>query len=451
MLAKKTNNSQATLGKVTTDTDSGYSGYLKRRGKLGFYSKTFCVFKDKQFQLFKITNLKKPDVVITINQYTSIHVVNSNSDGKVLKFVVGNSDEESVTLTSCDGKEDEMLKWILLLRSATYDDSKVSMDDFNIILVIGRGYYGKVMLCQKKDTNEIYAIKTIHKDRLVQSKNIYTVLRERNILAKARNPFLVSLYYAFQTESKFYLVLEYVPGGELFHRLQTECKIPVNQVKLYIAEVAIALDYLHSIGIVYRDLKPENILITPQGHIKLTDFGLSKDLDNEDKTNTFCGTPEYASPEVIKRDYYGKEIDWWALGVLTFELLYGRLPFESKNKAKLFYNIINKEPAFPFFIDQVSASFIKMLLVKDPTKRAGFKQIKKHPFMKGLDFDAVAQLRMEPEYIPQVESDPTKQVPQNFDSDVIKELPIDSYAQSVASSAQHFNGFSFVAGKEDSD
>lgn len=447
MLAKQKNDSKASI----PDKDSGYKGYLKKKGKLGFYNKIFCVFKDKEFQMFKITNLRKPDSVIPINQDTTIQVVNSTSDGKVLKFIVGNSEDNTATLTSCDGKEDEMLKWILLLRSATYDDSKVSMDDFDIISVIGRGYYGKVMLVQKKDTKQLYAIKTIHKDRLVQSKNIYTVLRERNILAKARNPFLVSLYYAFQTDTKFYLVLEYVPGGELFHRLQTECKIPVNQVRLYIAEVAIALNYLHSIGIVYRDLKPENILISPQGHIKLTDFGLSKDLDNDDKTNTFCGTPEYASPEVIKRDYYGKEIDWWAVGVLTFELLYGRLPFESKNKAKLFYNILNKEPAFPFFIDQTSASFIKMLLVKDPKMRAGFKQIKRHPFMKDIDFDAVAQLHTEPEFIPQIEKDPLRQIPQNFDSDVLKELPIDSVAHSVASSAQHFNGFSFVANKEDSD
>lgn len=447
MLAKQKNDSKVSI----PDKDLGYKGYLKKKGKLGFYNKIFCVFKDKEFQMFKITNLRKPDSVIPINQDTTIQVVNSTSDGKVLKFIVGNSEDNTVTLTSCDGKEDEMLKWILFLRSATYDDSKVSMDDFDIISVIGRGYYGKVMLVQKKDTRQLYAIKTIHKDRLVQSKNIYTVLRERNILAKARNPFLVSLYYAFQTDTKFYLVLEYVPGGELFHRLQTECKIPVNQVRLYIAEVAIALNYLHSIGIVYRDLKPENILISSQGHIKLTDFGLSKDLDNDDKTNTFCGTPEYASPEVIKRDYYGKEIDWWAVGVLTFELLYGRLPFESKNKAKLFYNILNKEPAFPFFIDQTSASFIKMLLVKDPKMRAGFKQIKRHPFMKHIDFDAVAQLHTEPEFIPQIEKDPLRQIPQNFDSDVLKELPIDSVAQSVASSAQHFNGFSFVANKEDSD
>ena len=183
---------------------------------------------------------------------------------------------------------DLMMRWVLALRGCTFVNPDISMAQFNILAVLGRGYYGKVMLCENKTTKEIYAIKTIHKSRLIQSNKVHTVIAERNILTKAQHPFIVSLKFAFQTPSKFYLGLEYAPGGELYFHLQRRGTFPKKDVCLYMAEIALALDYLHKNNILYRDIKPENILLDEKGHIKITDFGLSKFLhyDTRDKC---CG------------------------------------------------------------------------------------------------------------------------------------------------------------------
>ncbi|OHT07057.1 AGC family protein kinase [Tritrichomonas foetus] len=425
---------------MSASTTSTLSGNLKKKGAfLGIWNSCYCEMRKNELYVFKNSSSKKPERVIKITPKTKIQMVTGD---KAPRLVIENP-KESNAVFSCDD-ESKLLQWVLVLRSATFTSSTVSMDTFRIIAVIGRGFYGKVMLVMNKESNELFALKTIRKCKLVQNKKFYTVLRERNILVKARNPFLVSLYHAFQTDTKFYFVLEYVPGGELFNRMNKEDHIPPNQVKLYVAEVAIAIEYLHSIDIVYRDLKPENVLISKDGHVKLTDFGLSKDLDNEDTTSTFCGTPEYAAPEVIRKNQYGKEIDWWSLGVLTFELLFDRLPFEAPNRPKLFHQILNEEPNFPNLTDPDTKNFISSLLIKDPKKRADFKKIKNHPFFDGLDFDDVANLKVKPEFIPIVDMDP-RQKPQNFDSEYTEEQPYDSLAQPVEGAAVHFSGFSFDA------
>jgi serine/threonine protein kinase len=199
------------------------------------------------------------------------------------------------------------------------------MDEFDSISVIGRGNYGKVMLCQSKFTRERFAIKTVRKAVLLKSQKVHTVIRERQILEQVTSPFIVRLCFAFQTPSKFYLGLEYVPGGDLFHRL-TDRTNPITpaDARLYIAEIALALDYVHEAGVLYRDLKPENVLVCRDGHLKLTDFGLAKQMNAEEETATFCGTPEYVAPEMIRKENYSYAIDWWALGVLAFELVFRR-------------------------------------------------------------------------------------------------------------------------------
>ena len=158
--------------------------------------------------------------------------------------------------------------------------------------MIVKGYYGKVMLCKEKKTHKIYAVKTVHKERLIKSGKIHTIFAERNVLLKVKHPFIVQIRFAFQTNTKFYLGLEYISGGELFKHLADSHKLSLDEVRLYVAEVALALDYMHSQHIVYRDLKPENILIDLDGHLKLTDFGLVKDLSSNNTTSTFCGTAE---------------------------------------------------------------------------------------------------------------------------------------------------------------
>ncbi|OHT16605.1 AGC family protein kinase [Tritrichomonas foetus] len=332
-----------------------------------------------------------------------------------------------------------MMRWILAIRGCTYNNPKISIDQFKIISVIGRGFYGKVMLVQHTKTGETLAIKSIQKWKLVQSKKIHTVLIERNILESIHFPFIVSLRYAFQTDKKFYLVLEYVPGGELFFHMQKLGALPLDVVKLYIAEISLALNHLHSHGIVYRDLKPENVLIDADGHIKLTDFGLSK-LTEE--TSTFCGTSEYLAPEIISRQPYSYQIDWWSLGVLMYEMLFERTPWVTQNRAKLFDMIQKDEPEFPEDANKEAVEFLKFILVKDPRKRPGFHEIRRHSFFRDFDFEKVLNMEYQSNFVPHISNELK---PTNFDAEFIAEVAGDS---SAASTAEHEDdylpGFSYT-------
>jgi serine/threonine protein kinase len=184
------------------------------------------------------------------------------------------------------------------------------MASFRIVRVIGRGYYGKVMLCKRLSTDEFCAIKTVHKSRLVQSNKVHTIIVERNILRRLNDPFIVSLKFAFQTPAKFYLGLEYAEGGELFFHLQKHGLPALADARLYMAELRLALDYLHSNGILYRDPKPENVLLDGEVHIKVTDFGLAKDLNRGCQAETFYGIADYIAPEIVTREPDGFPVDW---------------------------------------------------------------------------------------------------------------------------------------------
>ena len=337
--------------------------------------------------------------------------------------------------------QEEVTKWVTALNSFKTPTPSLSMDNFRIISVIGRGFYGKVMLVQKLDTGALYAIKSIHKSRLSEAGKASSVLQERTIMMKAQHPFIVNLCFAFQTPSKFYLGLEYAPGGELFYHLQKFGTLPINDVRIYIAEMALALDFLHSHGIIYRDIKPENILLDAQGHVKLTDFGLAKDLNEGQETATFCGTFEYMAPEVVSRSSYGPAIDWWALGILTYELLMGHSPFVSDNRALLFMAIRTQPPKFPPRTDRNTIDFISGLLAKDPEERFTMEQVRGHPFFNGLDFDLVLQKKYQPSFVPTL---PDEVATLNFDSEFTCEPAQDSIATPVIGDGA-FEGFSYVA------
>jgi serine/threonine protein kinase len=219
-----------------------------------------------------------------------------------------------------------MAHWLFQLRSCAFTNQKMSLEMFTFVGTLGEGHFGRVGLYAHRDTGELIAIKMINKARMVEDHRVKFVMAERNILTKARHPFIVTLKFAFQTPTTFYLGLEYVPGGDLYHRLDLALALPLDEVKFYVSEIALALHYLHSIGIIYRDLKPENVLLDGDGHIKLTDFGVSRELGEDVMARSICGTLDYLAPEVVSRQPYSFALDWWSLGVVTYQMLFGETP-----------------------------------------------------------------------------------------------------------------------------
>ncbi|KAN0087560.1 Protein kinase-like domain containing protein [Tylopilus felleus] len=324
----------------------------------------------------------------------------------------------------------------------------LTIDDFELITVIGKGSFGKVMQVRKRDTMRIYALKTIRKAHIVDRKEITHTLAERLVLARVNNPFIVPLKFSFQSEQKLYLVLAFVNGGELFHHLQREQRFNEERSRFYSAELLLALEHLHELDVVYRDLKPENILLDYTGHIALCDFGLCKlNMKDSDTTNTFCGTPEYLAPEILNGQGYNKVIDWWTLGVLLYEMLSGLPPFYDEVTDKMYQKILTDPLVFGPEIGSEARSILTSLLNRDPTRRLGVngaEEIKKHPFFeKHIDFKKLLQKKIQPPFKPSVSSPVDVS---NFDTVFTTEAPIDSYVDGsqLSSTVQaQFAGFSY--------
>ncbi|KAJ3716893.1 kinase-like domain-containing protein [Lentinula raphanica] len=324
----------------------------------------------------------------------------------------------------------------------------LTIDDFELITVIGKGSFGKVMQVRKRDTSRIYALKTIRKAHIVHRNEITHTLAERLVLAQVNSPFIVPLKFSFQSEQKLYLVLAFVNGGELFHHLQREQRFNEERARFYSAELLLALEHLHELDVVYRDLKPENILLDFTGHIALCDFGLCKlNMKANDKTNTFCGTPEYLAPEILCGQGYNKTIDWWTLGVLLYEMLAGLPPFYDDNTDSMYQKILNDPLVFGPEIGAEAQSILTGLLNRDPTRRLGVhgaEEIKKHPFfMNHIDFELLARKKIHPPFKPSVASPVDVS---NFDTVFTAEAPVDSYVEdsNLSQTVQEkFSGFSY--------
>jgi len=232
--------------------------------------------------------------------------------------------------------------------SIPQDLPKVTLEDFDLLKVLGKGGFGKVMLVRKKNSTDIYAMKVLKKEAVIRRNQVQHTKTETHILKQIRHPFLTRMYFAFQSEGKLYMVLNYLPGGELFYRLKREGRFSVERVRLYTAEIALGLGHLHSLDMIYRDLKPENILLDEIGHICLTDFGLSKEMvTTANAARTFCGTPEYLAPEILQGIGHGKAVDWWSLGTLVFEMLTGLPPFYSRNMTHMYERFSRRSCAAP--------------------------------------------------------------------------------------------------------
>jgi serum/glucocorticoid-regulated kinase 2 len=284
----------------------------------------------------------------------------------------------------------------------------LAIDDFELTTVIGKGSFGKVMQVRKRDTQRIYALKTIRKAHIVDRGEITHTLAERLVLSRVTNPFIVPLKFSFQSEQKLYLVLAFVNGGELFHHLQREQKFNEERSRFYSAELLLALEHLHDLDVVYRDLKPENILLDYTGHIALCDFGLCKlNMKDNDMTNTFCGTPEYLAPEILNGAGYNRTIDWWTLGVLLYEMLVGLPPFYDEITDKMYEKILRDPLVFPDEVAPSARTILTGLLTRDPAQRLGVngaEEIKRHPFFEKIDWQRLAQKKIQPPFKPSVRS-----------------------------------------------
>jgi serum/glucocorticoid-regulated kinase 2 len=288
----------------------------------------------------------------------------------------------------------------------------LKIEDFELLKVVGKGSFGKVMQVKKKDTSRIYALKTIRKAHIISRSEVAHTLAERSVLSQINNPFIVPLKFTFQSPEKLYFVLAFVNGGELFHHLQKEQRFDINRSRFYTAELLCALECLHGFNVIYRDLKPENILLDYSGHIALCDFGLCKlDMKDEDKTNTFCGTPEYLAPELLLGQGYTKTVDWWTLGVLLYEMLTGLPPFYDENTNEMYRKILSEPLHFPGpeIVPPSAKDLLTKLLNRKPDQRLGVNgasEIKAHPFFHSIDWRKLLQRKYEPTFKPNVVSVP---------------------------------------------
>ena len=298
------------------------------------------------------------------------------------------------------------------LLSSTDPNSKLSLADFEVIKLVGEGASCSVLQVRKKDTGKMFAIKMMNKDRILTNhKRMERALMERAVLVKTKHPFIIQMYWAFQTQSHLFFVLEFCAGGELFFHMMKRNRFDEPTAKFYFSEVLLGLEYLHSRNILYRDLKPENILLDLDGHVRLTDFGLSKESDAAapaaGQFTSFVGTAGYLSPEMIKREGHGKPLDFYCLGCLLYVMLTGSLPYYQGNWDEMFAKRVTGDYlSFPPWVPDQAKDMCNALLDKNPQTRLGSKkgakEVKEHPWVHDMEWEKLFRKKITPPI------DPTK-------------------------------------------
>lgn len=373
----------------------------------------------------------------------------------------GSNEEKSpVPQTPSEHVASSALKQVAKIESVPgMEQGQISLDDFTLLRVIGRGSYAKVLMVEQKTTKRIYAMKVIKKAMFNDEEDIDWINTEKHVFETATNyPFLVGLHSCFQSLSRLFFVIEFVNGGDLMFHMQQQRRLPEDHARFYAAEICLALNFLHERGIVYRDLKLDNVLLDAEGHIKLTDYGMCKEGLNGGETNTFCGTPNYIAPEILRGEPYDFSVDWWALGVLMFEMLAGRSPFDvvgsdnpdQNTEDYLFQLILEKPIRIPRSVSVKAASVLKGFLNKNPKERlgcvpdSGFEDIRVHSFFRQIDWEMLEHKQITPPYKPELQSErDLRRFDELFTNEPVQLTPDDTSIIDKIDQSE-FDGFEYV-------
>lgn len=333
--------------------------------------------EDKKEEDHEQTPTEKPNELVSlINVSCSSEEENDNSSNDI-------SDNEECDNNNSDKK------------------NKIGPSSFICLGLLGKGSFGEVYLVKKKKTNELYAMKVLDKDRIMAQNIFKYAMTERNVLSLTSHPFIVQLHYAFQTNEKLFLLLDYCPGGDLAEQLSIQARFSEPKAKFYLCEIVLALGDLHQKDIIFRDLKPDNVVLDADGHAMLTDFGLSREGVYDAKiAKSFCGSIAYLAPEMLNRSGHGKAVDWYLLGVLFYEMLVGIPPFFTNNKEQIYQNIKKGDLKIPNFVSEKATKLLRALLKRDPSTRLGSKddveEIKAHEYFKDVNWDRVYHRELKP-------------------------------------------------------
>ncbi|KAL6503802.1 Serine/threonine-protein kinase AtPK2/AtPK19 [Orobanche gracilis] len=324
-------------------------------------------------------------------------------------------------------------------------EETVGLEDFEVLKLVGQGAFGKVYQVRKTGSSEIFAMKVMRKDKIMEKNHAEYMKAERDILTKISHPYIVQLRYSFQTKYRLYLVLDFVNGGHLFFQLYHQGLFREDLARIYAAEMVSAVSHLHAHGIMHRDLKPENILLDAEGHAMLTDFGLAKQFDEETRSNSMCGTLEYMAPEIIIGKGHDKAADWWSVGILLYEMLTGKPPFVGGNRQKIQQKILKDKVKLPTFLTGDAHSLIKGLLQKEASRRlgsgpTGIDELKGHKWFKSINWKKLEAREIQPSFLPRIAGELCVA---NFDDKWTKMPLLDSPASSPDGD-NPFKGFSYV-------
>jgi len=327
---------------------------------------------------------------------------------------------------------------------------KLSYQDFEPLKLIGTGSFGKVLLVKYNSNNNLYAMKVLNKSQIKLKKQEENTKNERDLMVKLNNPFILSIKFAFQDESKLYIVSEFLQGGDLFYHLHhSTINLTEEVAKFYIIELILGLEFLHQNNVIFRDLKPENILLDSEGHIRISDFGLSKILENSrDKAYTLCGTLKYLAPEILKNKGYEKSVDWWSLGCIFYEMLMGHLPFKINGNV-IDPEVFEEKIKFNDNMNPLLIDLISQLLAVNPKKRIGYgdsdaKKIKEHQYFNDVDWNKYLNKEIEPPFVPKLDGDMDLRY---FDKSFTDE-PVNSDRATIMSGSNRtseYNGFTYMA------